>query len=254
MLLEEEPRVGRGKVDEVQQQLDSFVEVRSRDLPGLEAAAEALLVQDNNVKHWQSSIASSKRELQQSTRLKDAAEEQVNEITSSAAESCPDRPETSKPASFYDRQIEAIQRQLSAAESGDTIETATARYEAAKASFYSVKAELDDFKALVRALRQSMALRRLNWLFMRSHSAIRAKGRFTQNLRTRGYDGSLVFLHSAGKMRMVVHTDGQESVDSGEWLNQPRHRSPNDPTSLSGGEKSFSTIALLLALWDVIGS
>jgi hypothetical protein len=44
-------------------------------------------------------------------------------------------------------------------------------------------------------------------------------------------------------MGLQVQTDDQAGTQAKE----------KDPRSLSGGEKSFSTICLLLALWEAIG-
>ena len=53
-----------------------------------------------------------------------------------------------------------------------------------------------------------------------------------------------MFNHSDGTLTLRVQTDDQL---------QTQGQKDKDPRSLSGGEKSFSTICLLLSLWDSIG-
>ena len=53
-----------------------------------------------------------------------------------------------------------------------------------------------------------------------------------------------MFNHSEGTLTLRVQTDDQLQTEG---------QKDKDPRSLSGGEKSFSTICLLLSLWDSIG-
>lgn len=61
----------------------------------------------------------------------------------------------------------------------------------------------------------------------------------------RGYFGKVLFDHKNGTLQLKVQTDDQVNVQVGSR--------EKDPRSLSGGEKSFSTICLLLSLWEAIG-
>ena len=67
---------------------------------------------------------------------------------------------------------------------------------------------------------------------------------FQYHLSNRGYYGKVLFDHKEGKLELRVQTDDQAQTQG------PRDK---DAKALSGGEKSFSTICLLLALWDSIG-
>lgn len=61
------------------------------------------------------------------------------------------------------------------------------------------------------------------------------------HLQNRGFSGSLHFDHNAQTLKLRVQTgDTDTSHDK-------------DPKVLSGGEKSFATICLLLSLWEAIG-
>jgi len=62
-------------------------------------------------------------------------------------------------------------------------------------------------------------------------------------LSNRGYYGKVLFDHVASTLNLKVQTDDLGGGGARD----------KDPKSLSGGEKSFSTICLLLSLWEAIG-
>ena len=80
----------------------------------------------------------------------------------------------------------------------------------------------------------------------RKYIAIRAKFAFHQYLLERQYEGALGFDHKERKLVLSIKTTDQELTKKG---NQRK-----DTKSLSGGEKSFSTVAFFLSLWEAIES
>jgi len=71
---------------------------------------------------------------------------------------------------------------------------------------------------------------------------------FSYHLANRGYYGKVIMEHNTdhqgGTLNLKVQTDDQAGTGGSR---------DKDPKSLSGGEKSFATICLLLALWEAIG-
>ncbi|KAF8827799.1 hypothetical protein HHX47_DHR4000302 [Lentinula edodes] len=105
-----------------------------------------------------------------------------------------------------------------------------------------------DYKQMLqlnKILRASLAARLSRWQEFRRHIALRCKMVFRYNLSQRGYFGNILFNHSEQTLSLKVQTDDQLSTQDGS--------KEKDPRSLSGGEKSFSTICLLLSLWESIG-
>lgn len=101
----------------------------------------------------------------------------------------------------------------------------------------------DAYSQITQALRNSLLIRLDRWHEFRRHIALRCKLVFQYHLSERGYYGKVLFDHVNQTLQLKVQTDDQT-------LTQGRDK---DPRSLSGGEKSFSTICLLLSLWDSIG-
>ena len=108
-------------------------------------------------------------------------------------------------------------------------------------AFQEAKRQLENTHRTIALLDQAIHVRLEKWHYFRRFVAIRARANFSMHLQNRGFSGSLHFDHNAQKLKLRVQT-GDAS--------QPYEK---DPKSLSGGEKSFATICLLLALWEAIG-
>jgi structural maintenance of chromosomes protein 6 len=102
---------------------------------------------------------------------------------------------------------------------------------------------LVDLRDTIQKLRRSVLVRLARWQEFRRHIALRTKLIFQYHLANRGYYGKILFDHHNLTLNLKVQTDDLASTQTRE----------KDPKSLSGGEKSFSTICLLLALWEAIG-
>jgi structural maintenance of chromosomes protein 6 len=85
--------------------------------------------------------------------------------------------------------------------------------------------------------------RRKRYFHFRTEIVIRAKIIFVDLLSRRAYGGSLTFDHRKEEIRVKVKPAGESN-----------HGAAKDTKSLSGGEKSFAQICLLLAVWEAMGS
>ncbi|GAA5823619.1 hypothetical protein JCM11251_000701 [Rhodosporidiobolus azoricus] len=107
------------------------------------------------------------------------------------------------------------------------------------------KEMFDAFRRLGKALSAAYEKRIMRWTDFRDHIGVRAKMQFLDHLSTRGFTGHLRFDHTAGKLNLTVQTD-----DAASGAKRAKQK---DAKSLSGGEKSFSTICLLLTMWEAVG-
>lgn len=67
---------------------------------------------------------------------------------------------------------------------------------------------------------------------------------FSHHLTQRGFRGRLNFKHDACTLDVLIQTE----ADTGK-----KKAKQKDTKSLSGGEKSFSTVCLLLTMWESVG-
>lgn len=97
---------------------------------------------------------------------------------------------------------------------------------------------------LSRSLKKMLQNRIDKWEKFRTYIALSSKNYFSYYLHMRGDEGSLRFNHETKRLDIRVSTGDQYSKGSRQ----------KDSRSLSGGEKSFSQISLLLSLWQSISS
>jgi len=99
----------------------------------------------------------------------------------------------------------------------------------------------DDLQALEEAYENRCS----KWTDFRAHICHRAKMQFAFYLANRGFHGKLKFDHDHTALHLAVQTD---AADKGASKAKRK-----DASALSGGEKSFSTICLLLTMWEAVG-
>lgn len=116
--------------------------------------------------------------------------------------------------------------------------------EAAKWSkmFKTAQEEIAGLEALRDQLASTMQQRRVRWKLFRSHISHRARANFNYMLSERGFRGALRIDHTQKMMNISVEPDITRRDGTGR-----------SARTLSGGEKSFAQICLLLSIWDAMG-
>ncbi|KAI5857290.1 P-loop containing nucleoside triphosphate hydrolase protein [Durotheca rogersii] len=135
-------------------------------------------------------------------------------------------------------QLRKIRGQLGASdeEIQNRASRAVQEYREAKRNHRSLTLLVDELKrALMDRLRKWRTFQRL----ISAH----ARCNFNYLLSERGFRGELLLDHKTKRLRVQVEPDETRKNNSGR-----------NTKTLSGGEKSFSSICLLLAIWDAMGS
>ncbi|KZO95925.1 P-loop containing nucleoside triphosphate hydrolase protein, partial [Calocera viscosa TUFC12733] len=174
----------------------------------------------------------------------DTSQEELTMWTAQVSETY-DRIERARRTETIDKEISGIERALKDREArgGASVDDMALELTRTQAALDQAKKDLKDMQRLQKALKQSLYARQDKWQAFRRHIAIRAKFGFGMHLNRRGYFGKLDFNHALNTLELKVQTE--DAVGT-------QRRREKDPKSLSGGEKSFSTICLLLSLWEAV--
>ncbi|KAL5372456.1 hypothetical protein DPSP01_013478 [Paraphaeosphaeria sporulosa] len=128
-------------------------------------------------------------------------------------------------------------------ELGGSQEALVAQALAAKKAWEEAEVFVKNGEALRTSLTHALNQRKEHWKQFRSNISMRARATFCYLLSERRFRGVLLVDHSKKALEMTVQPSGDVNDHVGRQTK-----------TLSGGEKSFSTICLLLALWDAMGS
>jgi structural maintenance of chromosomes protein 6 len=113
----------------------------------------------------------------------------------------------------------------------------------ARNAWKTAKDQLANSFSLETSLRKSLRERQLRWKFFRSMIARAAKSSFVYLLSERGFRGKMKIDHAGRKLDLAIQPDITSKDDTGRAIN-----------TLSGGEKSFGQICMVIALWEAMGS
>lgn len=244
------PSVKRRK--EVESILRTREAQRGIEDPKMHAAAENRLKEHNNHTHYQKKLEESEVKVRDRERNLNILERQYKQYREDARKFCPQVELRKKQGTDeyltteeYNKLIAATEAKVkrAAQQEGNDIEAIAREVRQRQGAYTNAMEEMRAFQATRKLLKDALAIRVSKWFHFRRHIALRSKQNFSHYLSIRKYEGTLKFKHEQGRLSLSVKTDAALGSEGDK-----------DPRSLSGGEKSYSTICLLLSLWDAIGS
>ncbi|OLL22172.1 Structural maintenance of chromosomes protein 6 [Neolecta irregularis DAH-3] len=200
-----------------------------------------------NLQWWTNKIEDYQRRMEQKkTEIDENRQELDRWLKTAREESGVNEIDTDRTVEQLSRLIEKQKAKIQELEKSVGEESVVTReFEEARAAHATARAEWNSMSRLVNTMTNSLKIRRARYKRFRSLITDRAKQLFLYYLLQRGFSGRLIIEHGDhgnGTLKLRVHTN-EENKKADE----------KDPKSLSGGEKSFSTICLLLSLWEAMG-
>ncbi|KAL7469954.1 hypothetical protein ACHAXS_010192 [Conticribra weissflogii] len=154
------------------------------------------------------------------------------------------REDITKDSKYYKQKILAMEKKIELEKNRrnmSNVDPADARdkYLRAKNDLDSKMAQIDTIKRHVLALEHDLKDRRKRWRQFRSHIAQMTSLSFDEFLNKKGSSGEVEFDHEAGQLNLIVQKD-----------NKDQKSQTKDVKALSGGERSYATLSLLLAIGE----
>ena len=165
--------------------------------------------------------------------------EQASEICARVNVSDGETPDTLR--AKYDKLNRDLHRHQQ--ELGATREELAAEFTRSQKSHKDALRQYRDLENLAWTLKRSLVERRERWKKFRSFISCRARAQFTYLLSERSFRGRLIMDHRQKMLELSVEPDITKRDGVGRGAK-----------TLSGGEKSFSQICLLLSIWEAMGS
>ncbi|KAG0233614.1 Structural maintenance of chromosomes protein 6 [Actinomortierella wolfii] len=196
------------------------------------------------VQHWENRLDANSQIVKEKEAELVERQQYLAKSEAEARQYC-DRVPVQSSVPKLEREIKQIQERLKqeAAQRGCTVEEITRDMVRKKDDYKAAKVAIHQLDRFVEHLKVTLHQRLARWREFRQHAAARSISNFRLLLSTRGYTGDLDFQHSEKRLVVRVETEDQRTAKTGVSRDK-------DPKSLSGGEKSFSTICLLLSMWD----
>uniref|UniRef100_A0A4W3I2H2 Structural maintenance of chromosomes protein 6 n=1 Tax=Callorhinchus milii TaxID=7868 RepID=A0A4W3I2H2_CALMI len=170
-------------------------------------------------------------------------EKVLEENTSKASQICKERLEVTKTPKSIDLEINHLRERINTEQKlhGNREEIIRQYFEVLE-TYKRVKGQIKSLKKFMRLLTKIMEGRHRAYKIFRRYISLRCKYYFNTMLSQRGYHGKMNFDHKNETLSIAVQPgEGDKAALS-------------DMRSLSGGERSFSTVCFILSLWDTMES
>ena len=211
----------------------------------LRTESEKLVAQkgtlENHRSHYEKVRAEILSRIAEHEKVMGEARLKVHEVTTLAEKESPERVEVTKTLKALEAEIKKIERLLQQKENefGDRGTTET-EYNTKVEDYKLNRKGLLNCRDLLKRIDLGLKRRVATWYQFRALLAVRAKHFFSKSLNFRGFDGKLKLDHNKSTLKISVKTSEAEAA--------------SDTKQLSGGERSFSTVCFLLALWEATES
>ncbi|KAH7345701.1 P-loop containing nucleoside triphosphate hydrolase protein [Rhizoctonia solani] len=231
------------KLDDIRKQAERTERRNIENKRKLEPLLERRLMAVKNVEHYQKKLEAAMRDLDETSRAEGIVVTEYDEWLREAL-TISQPIETDRTPESIEAETEVIKKALRDRERrhGQSIEEIAQEVQSTQEALDRTREELKSIKSFNKGLQLAMNLRLDTWHIFRRHISLRTKQQFSYYLGQRGYRGSIDFDHKLHTLDLRVITDESNP-----------HAKDKDPKALSGGEKSFSTICLLMSLWEALG-
>ncbi|CAL8392025.1 unnamed protein product [Arctogadus glacialis] len=157
-----------------------------------------------------------------------------------ATEICPERLEVRRTAKNLDTEINLLKTKITTqqAQQGNR-EEIVKQYKEAYENYKDTAQQMKCLKSFIRTLNQIITDRLKAYNSLRRMLSARCKYYFDSLLSQRGYTGSMTFNHNDETLSISVQPGEGDKAEL------------SDMRSLSGGERSFSTVCFVLSLWAI---
>ncbi|KAI8376349.1 uncharacterized protein BYT42DRAFT_574286 [Radiomyces spectabilis] len=158
----------------------------------------------------------------------------------------PDRVDTNRRAEEIQRKIQHLEVIRTEKEKavGASLEEVEQEAKDALIAWDDAKTSIEQMEGLIKNMKVMLEERMARWDVFKMYMSLSAMGHFSYYMHKRGDTGQLKFNHAKERLEVRVATGDQFRKGTRQ----------KDSKSLSGGEKSFSQVSLLLSLWQSISS
>ncbi|CAL9694223.1 unnamed protein product [Knipowitschia caucasica] len=167
-------------------------------------------------------------------------ERELQASTTKASEICAERLEVRRTARSLDTEINRLKVKISTQQEqqGDPQEVVR-MYQEALENYKNMAQQMKYLNSFIKSLDDVMNRRLQAYAEFRRFLSARCKYYFDSMLAQRGYTGSMTFNHKDETLSISVQPGSGNKADL------------SDMRSLSGGERSFSTVCFVLSLWAI---
>ncbi|XP_040921027.1 structural maintenance of chromosomes protein 6 isoform X2 [Toxotes jaculatrix] len=167
-------------------------------------------------------------------------DQELQTSVSKATEICPERLEVRRTARSLDSEINRLKVKISTQQEhqGDR-EEVVRQYHEALENYKNLAQQMKNLSSFIKCLDGVMNHRLQVYAELRRFLSARCKYYFDSMLAQRGYTGSMSFDHKNETLSISVQPGQGNKADL------------SDMRSLSGGERSFSTVCFVLSLWAI---
>ncbi|XP_034163931.2 structural maintenance of chromosomes protein 6 isoform X2 [Pangasianodon hypophthalmus] len=170
-------------------------------------------------------------------------ENEKEDIETKAKEICPVPQRPDRSAKSIDTEITRLRQKITSQESTHGNQEQVIReYAEAHSNYKNKSSQLRDLKKFIDRLDNIMTDRQARYKTLRRSLSVRCKLYFNNFLIKLHCCGSMMFDHNNETLSISVKPPGRENDNV------------NDMRSLSGGERSFSTVCFILSLWEITES
>uniref|UniRef100_H2MFQ8 Structural maintenance of chromosomes protein 6 n=2 Tax=Oryzias latipes TaxID=8090 RepID=H2MFQ8_ORYLA len=194
----------------------------------------------HHTKHYEEKRSAHLKNIQSLEAELRSKEEELQESAAKAAQICPERLDACRPAKSLDSEINRMKVKIATQQEqqGDRSEIVR-QFVKARESYKSMSQQIRNLNSFIYSLTSVMNKRLQAYTEFRKFFSARCKYYFNSMLAQRGYSGSMIFDHKNETLSITVQPGQGNTADL------------SDMRSLSGGERSFSTVCFVLSLWAI---